>query len=308
MGQKDINEKNFIALNDVFADIFNVLVFGGKQMMTEDALSDQSPLSQYKADDELLHEQERDTFKLWRGHGVNLLLAGIENQTEPDKDMPFRIIGYDGAAYRSQLLKTKEKTVGGKVKRVSVKERYPVLTIVLYFGEKLWSYPRNLKECFYPSLEGDEITNALKEYIQDYRIHVFDIPRLSMEQVQMFRSDFRIVADFFTKVYTDDEYVPDDKVITHVDEFLKLMKVLTGDKRFEEVAHTISEKEKEGLRMCRFFDEREARGEAKGKEIGEARMSKLIGILLSQNRIEEAKKVTEDKEERERFYIIYNID
>ena len=33
MGQKDISEKTFIALNDVFADIFNVLVFGGKQLM-----------------------------------------------------------------------------------------------------------------------------------------------------------------------------------------------------------------------------------------------------------------------------------
>ena len=76
MGQKDISEKTFIALNDVFADIFNVLVFGGKQLMKEEELSNQSLLSQYKADDELLHEQERDTFKLWRGHGVNLLLAG----------------------------------------------------------------------------------------------------------------------------------------------------------------------------------------------------------------------------------------
>jgi len=36
-------------------------------------------------------------------------------------------------------------------------------------------------------------------------------------------------------------------------------------------------------------------------------MGKLIGILLSQNLIEEAKKVTDDKEERERYYILYNI-
>ena len=48
-------------------------------------------------------------------------------------------------------------------------------------------------------------------------------------------------------------------------------------------------------------------GKEIGKEIGEARMGKLIGILLSQNLIEEAKKVTDDKEERERYYILYNI-
>ena len=268
MAQADIAEKSFIALNDVFADIFNVLVFGGKQMMTEDSLSDCNPLSQYKADDERLHEQERDIFKLWRGHGVNLLLAGIENQTKPDKDMPFRVIGYDGAAYRSQLLKTEEKEINGKRKKVPVKERYPVLTIVLYFGKEFWNYPKNLIECFEPPLVEDEITEVLKEYIQDYRVHVFDIPRLTKEQVQLFRSDFKAVADYYTNVYNDSVYVPDDTVIAHVDEFLKLMKVLTGDKRFEEIAHAVIGTEKGEIRMCRILDEREARGEARGFERG----------------------------------------
>ena len=50
----------------------------------------------------------------------------------------------------------------------------------------------------------------------------------------MFQSDFRIVADYFTKVYTEKKYVPDDTVIEHVDEFLKLMKVLTEDKEERE--------------------------------------------------------------------------
>ena len=85
------------------------------------------------------------------------------------------------------------------------------------------------------------------------------------------------------------------------------MKVLAKDRRFEEATRAIAEKEKEGLRMRSFFAESEARGEARGKEIGEARMGKLIGILLSRNLIEEAKRVTEDKEERERYYILYNI-
>jgi len=299
MGQADIAEKNFIALNDVFADIFNVLVFEGKRLMSEETLSDQSPLSQYKADDEMLHEQERDTFKLWKGHGMNLVLAGIENQTKPDKDMPFRVIGYDGAAYRSQLLRTEEKDVKGEQKKMPVKERYPVLTIVLYFGKELWNYPKNLVECFEPPLAEDEITKVLRTYIQDYRVHVFDIPRLTKEQVQLFRSDFRIVADYYTSVYNTDEYIPDDTVITHVDEFLKLMKVLTGDSWYVELKDVMPKEGKVKLGMDRIMEAREARGEE--------RMGKLISILLNQNLIEEAKKVTEDKDERERLYILYNI-
>lgn len=59
MAEKDITEKAFIALNDVFADNFNVLVFSGKQIVAADALEDLKTSSQYKADDGTLHEQER---------------------------------------------------------------------------------------------------------------------------------------------------------------------------------------------------------------------------------------------------------
>ena len=127
MGEKDIAEAGFIALNDVFADIFNVLIYKGKCIVNEEELVEVSRITQYKSDDDILHEQERDIIKKWRGNGINLILLGVENQTKPDKDMPFRIIGYDGASYRSQLLEGKE--------------RYPVITIVLYFGEKRrWNY------------------------------------------------------------------------------------------------------------------------------------------------------------------------
>ncbi len=96
MAEKDIAEKTFMSLNDVFADIFNVLVFNGKQIIVPDLLEEITAVSQYKADADKFHEQERDTVKLWKGHEVNLILAGIENQTQPDRDMPFRIIGDAG--------------------------------------------------------------------------------------------------------------------------------------------------------------------------------------------------------------------
>ena len=46
---------------------------------------------------------------------------GIENQTNYDKDMPLRVISYDGAHYRAQI--------GQDIK-------YPVITLVLYFVQK----------------------------------------------------------------------------------------------------------------------------------------------------------------------------
>ncbi|MCR5704175.1 MAG: Rpn family recombination-promoting nuclease/putative transposase [Eubacterium sp.] len=51
--------------------------------------------------------------------------------------MPIRIIGYDGASYRSQLQKMNKR---------ADREIVPVVTIVLYFGtEKRWTAPKNLK-------------------------------------------------------------------------------------------------------------------------------------------------------------------
>lgn len=308
MAEKDIAEKTFIALNDVFADIFNGLVFQGKPVVKEDSLEEVSPVSQYRADDRKLHEQERDTHKLWHGHGINLILAGIENQTQPDKDMPFRVLSYDGASYRSQLLKNEECIEDDIVKRVPCKERYPVITIVLYFGKELWSYPKNLCNCFYPPLAENEVTRVLKKYIQDYKIHIFDIPRLKPEDVKRFRSDFRIVADYFVHAYTDKNYVPDDAVITHVDEFLKLMNILTGDARYEEIATSFTAQEKEGgIKMCEVLDAREARGEARGIVLGAERMGKLMSYLLGLNMIEEAKAAATDEKVREEYYTLYNI-
>ena len=42
----------------------------------------------------------------------------MENQTEADRDMPFRIVAYDGSVYRSQLLKTETKYVNDGLQSV----------------------------------------------------------------------------------------------------------------------------------------------------------------------------------------------
>ena len=308
---KDVIEKSFIALNDVFADIFNVLVFNGQQIVTPDSLEDITGFSQYKADDTKLHEQERDTYKLWKGLGINLVIIGMENQTKPEGDMPFRCIGYDGASYRSQLLKKEEKMVKGKKKLVPVKKRYPVITVVLYFGEKLWHYPLELKQSFRPKLPDNEVTKKLQPYITDYRVNLFDIPRLSPETVKQFKSDFRIVADYFVNVYQNPDYEPDPAVITHVDEFLKLMRVLTGDNRYESISFTEQE-QKEGIRMCKVLDAREARGEKRGLQQGiqqgALQMLELVRALSKKGYpMEEILAMTEDEEDREKLYKQFGI-
>ena len=102
MGQKDITEKVLEDYNDVFADIINGLLFGGEQEIKPEDLENTTVHAQYKAEDDKVHELERDIAKYWKEEKVELAICGIENQSTVEKNMPFRIIGYDGSAYRNQ--------------------------------------------------------------------------------------------------------------------------------------------------------------------------------------------------------------
>ena len=259
MRQKDMTEKLLEDYEDVFADIVNVLLFGGREIILPEALGDSKTRSQYKADDTQLHEMERDVMKLWRDRNVNIALYGIENQTKAEKDMPLRILGYDGSSYRSQLLKSASDN------------RYPVVTIVLYFGWKThWSEPTNLKSVV-------SIPAELDDYINDYKIHVFEIAWLSDEEVEMFKSDFRIVADFFTQMRKQAEYNPSPQQIEHVDAVLKLLSVFGQTDEFEHLIETGESKEVKN--MCEAVDKIRDRGRIQGLEEG-IQQGRELGIQL----------------------------
>ncbi len=248
MAQKDITEKLLEDYEDVFADIVNVLLFQGKTQIRADRLEDASERSQYKADDTRLHEQERDVAKFWRDGKLRIALVGLENQTRADPDMPLRVISYDGAAYRSQLLK-------------GPGEKYPAVTLVLYYGSSHWNGPRTLHERI-------PVPEALKEHCSDYRINLFEIAFLPEEQIQQFQSDFRIVADFFRQQRVYGDYIPDQRTIRHVDAVLKFLSVFTDDERFSEAARVFQAEKKEETTMTKVLDRVENRGIQKGMQEG----------------------------------------
>ena len=271
MGQKDLAQKLLEDYPDVFADIFNVLLFQGEQVLHADELEKTANESQYKADTSDLHEERRDLLKLWI-KGKNKALLGIENQMDVDDHMPIRIIGYDGVSYRSQLLK------GWKGNHC------PVITLVLYYGDKSWDQPSALAE------ELPELENL---HGSDYQFHVFHIPDLTDEQIQMFQSDFRIVAEFFAAQKRGQKYRGSRKKIQHVDEMLKFMKVFTDDERFMKV--TFEDEQKEDINMCMILDQIEEEGRQKGKSEGIQLLSDLITILMKQGKMEELQRAAQDR-------------
>lgn len=64
MSTKDIAEKHLFNHAEIFADIINVLLFHGKQVVNKDDLKDSKARTQLKIDGGL-HEQERDVVKYW---------------------------------------------------------------------------------------------------------------------------------------------------------------------------------------------------------------------------------------------------
>ena len=240
MGEKDIAEKNLEAFNDVFADIVNVLLFKGNKLMKEKDLESAVTDSMFKADGKI-HQQERDVSKFWKNGEIRISILGFENQTNPDKDMPLRVISYDGASYKQQLLDKKAK------------QRYPVATIVLYFGTKeKWSTPKNLFGCF-------NVPEELKPFVNDYKINVFNIAWLSDKTIDMFQSDFKIVAKYFQTVRLKRDYNGSNEEIRHVDALLKMLSALTGDNSFEEV-YNVGNLKKGGVTMCEVVEKIKAEG------------------------------------------------
>lgn len=258
MGQKDITEKLLEDYNDVFADIVNVLLFRGNRIVKEESLKETKVKSQYKAEAGKLHEQERDVAKYWQDGNALVAICGLENQTTEEKYMPLRVFSYDGASYRRQLLPENDEN-----------PIVPVVSLVLHFGMKEWSSPHNLKGVI-------DIPKELEPYVNDYKANIFNIAFLDDETVQMFQSDFRIVADFFVQKRKNKDYVPDEHKIKHVDEMLKLLQVLTGDDRYN-VKFSETEK-KEDIKMCDVME----RAVNKGKEeVREEERINSIKVLIS---------------------------
>ncbi len=109
--------------------------------------------------------------------------------------------------------------------------------------------------------------------MSDYKVNLFQVAWLTDEQVEMFQSDFKVVADYFVQKRKNNGYTPTKTEIKHVEAVLQLLSIMEHDDRFAEAIY------KEGggkvKNMCDVLDVAEQRGEARGVKLGEARGIKL---------------------------------
>lgn len=254
MAEKDLSAKKLEDYSDVFADIYNTLLFR-RQVLFPEQLRSGPTESIYTTDSREFHSQGRDILKRYHNQ-ANLVISsfGIENQAYIDKNMPIRIMGYDVGTYQQQI-HDRESVIT------------PVITIVLNMTEKRWTAPKSLHGML-------DIAPELAGYVQDYKIYVYDVAFLDDETIQSFNSDFGEIARFFKRRRLGQDPLSSGKVLEHPREIMEFISVFTQDRRYlNSVPHLENIQRKGGAAtMCAVVDailtEGMEKGIAQGMEKG----------------------------------------
>ena len=230
----------------------------------------------YKALDDI-RSQSRDVAKYWNNKNIHIGCIGLENQSVINYDMPFRVMNYDAAVYRKQIDDKEQK------------ERFPVITLVLYFGtEQEWKSSKSVIDRLTISDE------RLKRFISDYKINVVNLAWLSDEQIALFKSDFRDVVEYLRAARLRETYTGSQKEINHIEAILDLFKFLSGNNVFAEIKaniQSLSANKPGGIKMFDVWqatmDKEYALGEQRGIALGEQRgiaLGEQRGIALGEQR------------------------
>lgn len=206
MGKQDIVTKEYISRNDIFSELVNYYIFSGKRIIRPEDLRETDATEGIIVTDadgkEYTIEKYRDIFKksvLKLTKEAGFLFIGIEDQTMIHYAMPVRSMLYDSISYAGQIKdiarlhrKQKDKLSGEEfLSGMTAKDKLiPIITIVVYFGQKEWSAPKSLHEMF------GELSPKLLEYIENYHIHLIDPHQMKEQDFEKLGESLQYVMRF----------------------------------------------------------------------------------------------------------------
>ena len=295
--KKDTVEKEFVSYPDIAADVVNVLLYQGEKVVDEKSLL-AGPTETIYQGLERLRSQYEDLCKYEMLDGSINLMYLIANQSRVDGKVLLRKVGYIGGFYREQY-------------ENKMPNLFPVVELVLYWGKAKWKNNCDSRQLF----KRRKISETTWKYIDDIRVHMFEMRYLPAEVRELFASDMRIVVDFLAE---GNGYRSDRKV-KHKAALIKMIRVLSGDKvKDGDVEKWLEEcqmKEEDEIKVCELFDQYERRGRIKGKEEGkiegraegENRLAELMKKLIGSGRNDDLEKIAFDQGYREELYAAYHI-
>lgn len=261
-----------------FADLFNAMLFGGEQVIVPEKLSEADSRKTAgiigKSEKErIMAPMYRDLVKvakLYQEYGVELVILGLENQEHIHYAMPMRVMGYDYSEYKKQYRKiakrykkdSKGMTNDEFLSKMKKSDKfYPVITIVMYYGEKTWDGAKNLHEML-------SISEKIKPYVNDYKMHLIEVkennlPLINQNNRDLFKMCSIVLDEKKTDVQKREEVMQYEKEHKIEEEVLYALASATNCELHRE--------NKGGeITMCTFFENLKEEGIQQG----------IIGLTL----------------------------
>ena len=280
MGKNDIAVNQWFANKERFADLFNAVLFGGKQEIQPESLvrlnNEASIILQHKDEKESPVKRYRDLVMRWND-GMDFVILAGENQDKVHYRMPVRTMIYDGISYMNQLdamwkehEKYKDEVTNEEfLSRMKKDDRLiPVVTLVFYYGEQPWDGSLDLYGMLGINEEKENL-RSLEKFIPNYHINLIDAARI--KDIEVFRTDLQVVLGMLQYKNQKDALL--DYVQKHKDYFCRLdietyravQAFLGAGKKLERV---ISAEGAEEIDMCKALDDLYEEGVERGIEQG----------------------------------------
>ncbi len=200
----DVILKDFWRQNERFADLFNAVIFRGKQIIKPEDLTerdtDMSGIIQFKDYQKTL-ERTRDVVKKM-AYGVEFAVLGIESQQKIHYAMPLRTMLYDSLGYLKeyQEITRIRKAERGKMtedeflSKMKKEDRlHPIISIVLYYSEKSWDGPTCLRDMIV------EMPEEMERIFSDYKMNLVQIRK--SEQYTFHNEDVKAVFEISREIF-----------------------------------------------------------------------------------------------------------
>ena len=262
----DIIFKDFWRINERFADLFNVVVFGGKEVIKPEALhemdTDVSGVIQLKDYKETL-SRTRDVIKK-TAYGVEFVVLGIESQQHIHYAMPLRHMVYDAMSYlkeyqeitRKYKKDTEKKTEDEFLSKMRKEDRlHPVITLTVYYGEKQWDGPYCLKDMI---VEMPEEIAAIFSYYKMNLLEVRNSDRYVFNNTDV-QSVFEITRDIFAGHFEKIQEKYGSKELGS--DLLTVIGQMTGSKELVRMSRNM-----EVNNMCTALEKLKEEGKMEGKK------------------------------------------
>lgn len=267
--------KNYWRNNEQFADFFNAALFDGKQIIRPEELEDvdteESSVLEHGDYFESI-QASRDNIKVRKKsseHGVEFVMLGIEGQEFIHYAMPMRVMGYDYGIYKKQYdnnAKQYKISVGLKsdeyLSRMKKTDKFmPVITVVVYYGEKSWDGATTLHGML-------DISKEMEKYVNDYKIFLVEARKNNLKLHNINNIDlFNLLEILLNRKISSSE--TKSRAIEYAKEHRvekSVIMTVAGAVRSKIDYNALSRKG--DADMCTVFEETWAEGKAEGKAEG----------------------------------------